>query len=55
MRSFFAHVGLPLTAFIPAAEMVLEADRLGRAPLDHDAASPAVAGIARLAAALGGG
>jgi CO dehydrogenase maturation factor len=54
MRSFFAHVGLPFTVFIPADEMILEADRLGRAPLDHDAASPAVAEIAGLADALSG-
>jgi CO dehydrogenase nickel-insertion accessory protein CooC1 len=54
MRSFFAHVGLPFTVFIPADEMILEADRLGRAPLDHDAASPAVEEIARLADALCG-
>jgi CO dehydrogenase maturation factor len=52
MRRFFAHVGLPFTVFIPADEMILEADRLGRAPLDHDAASPAVVEIARLAEAL---
>jgi hypothetical protein len=54
MRSFFAHVGLPFRVFIPADEMILEADRLGQAPLDHDAASPAVAEIARLADALSG-
>jgi CO dehydrogenase nickel-insertion accessory protein CooC1 len=54
MCSFFAHVGLPFTLFIPADEMILEADRLGRAPLDHDAASPAVKEIARLADALCG-
>src|SRR5919109_3766426 len=54
MRGFFARVGLPITVFIPADEMILEADRLGRAPLDHDAASPAVAEIARLAEALSG-
>jgi CO dehydrogenase maturation factor len=52
MRSFFAHVGLPCGAFIPADEMILEADRLGQAPLDHDAVSPAVVEIARLAEAL---
>jgi CO dehydrogenase maturation factor len=52
MRSFFTHVGLPLLAFIPADEMILEADQLGRAPLDHDGASPAVMEIARLADAL---
>jgi CO dehydrogenase maturation factor len=54
MRSFFAHVGLPFQIFIPADEMILEADRLGQAPLDHDAASPAVMAIARLADALSG-
>jgi len=54
MCSFFAHVGLPFTVFIPADEMILEADRLGRAPLDPDAASPAVEEIARLADALCG-
>jgi CO dehydrogenase maturation factor len=52
MRSFFTHVGLPFLVFIPADEMILDADRLGRAPLDHDAASPAVMEIARLADAL---
>jgi CO dehydrogenase maturation factor len=54
MRSFFAHVGLPFTVCIPADEMILEADCFGRAPLDHDAASPAVEEIARLADALSG-
>jgi CO dehydrogenase maturation factor len=52
MRRFFAHVGLPFLGVIPADEMILEADQLGRAPLDHDAASPAVLAIARLAEAL---
>jgi CO dehydrogenase maturation factor len=52
MRSFFAHAGLPLPVLIPADEMILEADRLGCAPLDHDATSPAVVAIARLAEAL---
>jgi CO dehydrogenase maturation factor len=52
MRSFFAHVGLPLPVLIPADEMILEADRLGRAPLDQDNTSPAVVAIARLADAL---
>jgi len=54
MCSFFAHVGLPFTGFIQADEMILEVDRLGRAPLDHDGASPAVEEIARLADALCG-
>jgi CO dehydrogenase maturation factor len=52
MCSFFAHVGLPCCVFIPADEMILEADRLGQAPLDHDAASPAAVEIAGLAEAL---
>lgn len=54
MCSFFAHVGLPFLAVIPADEMILAADRLGRAPLDHDAASPAIVAIAGLADALSG-
>lgn len=52
MRSFFTQAGLPLVGVIPADEMVLEADRVGRAPLDHDAASPAMVEITRLADAL---
>jgi CO dehydrogenase maturation factor len=54
MRSFFSRLGLPFLALIPADEMILEADRLGQAPLDHDPASPAVIEIARLADALCG-
>ena len=42
MRGYFARAGLPLIGVIPADEMVLEADRTGRSPLDHDATSPAV-------------
>lgn len=49
MRGFFARAGLPLVGVIPADEMVSEADRVGRAPLDHDPASPAMAEITRLA------
>ena len=55
MRRFFTHLGMPFLAFIPADEMILEADQLGRAPLDHDAASPAVVAITRLADALSEG
>jgi hypothetical protein len=54
MRSFFARIELPSLVCIPADEMILEADRLGCAPLAHDAASPAVLAIARLADALSG-
>lgn len=52
MRDFFAQARLPLVGMIPADEMVLEADRAGRSPLDHNAASPAVLEITRLADAL---
>ncbi len=52
MRGFFARAGLPLVGVVPADEVVLEADRAGRAPLDHAAASPAVVEITRLADTL---
>lgn len=52
MRSFFTRAGLPLAGVIPTDEMILDADRVGRAPLDHDATSPAVVEITRLANAL---
>jgi len=48
MRGFFARAGLPVLGVIPVDEMVLEADRLGKAPLDHDVASPAMVEITRL-------
>jgi CO dehydrogenase maturation factor len=49
MQAFFARIGLPLVGVVPADDRVLEADRRGRAPLDHDATSPAMAAIVRLA------
>jgi CO dehydrogenase maturation factor len=52
MRDFFARAGLPLVGLIPEDEMLLEADRAGRSPLDHDAHSPAVLEITRLTDAL---
>jgi CO dehydrogenase maturation factor len=52
MRSFLARAGLPVLAVIPADEAILEADRMGRAPLDCDASSPAVVAITKLADAL---
>jgi CO dehydrogenase maturation factor len=52
MRSFFARVGLPVVGLVPADERILEADRRGRAPLDHDAASPGIVAIGRLADTL---
>ena len=52
MRVFFGRVGLPLVGIVPADDRILEADRTGRAPLDHDATSPAMAAISRLADTL---
>lgn len=52
MRGFFARTGLPVLGIIPADEKILEADWLGRSPLDHDATAPAVVEITRLADAL---
>ncbi len=54
MRSFFARVGLPLLGVVANDEKIREADRLGQAPLDHDATSPAVAQIMKLADVLAG-
>jgi CO dehydrogenase maturation factor len=55
MQSFFGRLGLPLLGLIPADEQILEADRLGRSPMDHDIHSPAVQAIAQLAEALAEG
>jgi CO dehydrogenase maturation factor len=52
MRTFFARVGLPVLGVVPADDQILAADRAGRAPLDHDAGSPAMVAIARLAETL---
>jgi CO dehydrogenase maturation factor len=52
MRSFLARAGLPVLGVIAADEVILEADRMGRSPLDHDGASPAVVAITKLADAL---
>jgi CO dehydrogenase maturation factor len=52
MRQFFARAELPLVSVIPADEMILEAERLGRSPMEHAATSSAVAEIARLASIL---
>jgi CO dehydrogenase maturation factor len=49
MQAFFARVGLPLVGVVPADDRILEADQSGRAPLDHDARSPAMTAIGRLA------
>jgi CO dehydrogenase maturation factor len=47
-------VGESVLAAVPADEGVARAERLGIAPLDHAPASPAVAEIERLVAALAG-
>jgi CO dehydrogenase maturation factor len=52
MRQFFARAELPLVGVIPADELILEADRLGRSPMDHAATAPAVIEITRLAQVL---
>jgi CO dehydrogenase maturation factor len=52
MRSFFAKVGLPILGTIPADTQIMEADRLGRSPLDHDSTSPAVVAMTRIAEVL---
>lgn len=48
-------VGESVLAAVPADEGVARAERLGIAPIDHAPASPAVAEIERLVAALAGG
>jgi len=48
-------VGESVLAAVPADDGVARAERLGIAPLDHAPASPAVAEIERLVAALAGG
>jgi len=52
MQTFFSRVALPVIAIVPADERILEADRSGHAPLDHDPASPAMRAIGELADAL---
>jgi CO dehydrogenase maturation factor len=52
MRGFFARTGLPVLGIVPADENILEADRSGRFPIDHDATAPAVVEITRLADGL---
>src|SRR5437899_2620796 len=52
MRQFCARAALPLLSVIPADEMILEADRLGRSPMNQAATSPAVAEITKLADVL---
>ena len=46
---------VPVAARVPFDETLIRAERAGRAPIDHDPESPAVAAIRRLAADLTGG
>lgn len=52
VEQFCAQHGLDLVALIPFDETVLEAERLGRAPLDHAPDAPAVRAMEALAEAL---
>ncbi len=49
LRDFCAGRGMEIVAEIPFDEALQEAERLGRAPLDHDSDSPAVRELERLA------
>ena len=49
VREFADRHELELAAVIPYDERLLEAERAGRAPLDHAPDAPAVAALARLA------
>ncbi len=49
VREFAGGHGLEIAGVIPYDERLLEAERAGRAPLDHAPASPAVAAIGTLA------
>ena len=49
VREFAARHALELAGVIPYDERLLEAERAGRAPLDHAPDAPAVAALARLA------
>ena len=48
IREFCDRRGLALIGLVSYDDNVAEADRLGRSPIDHDAASPAVVEIASL-------
>ena len=52
VRSFAARHELELAGVVPYDERLVEAERLGVAPLDHAPDAPAVAAIATLADAL---
>lgn len=52
LRDFCAGRGMEIVAEIPFDDAFLEAERLGRAPLDHNPDSPAVRELDRLARVL---
>jgi len=55
VREFAAANGLDIAGFIPFDESMPDAERAGRAPLDHDPDTPAVAAIDELARSLAEG
>ncbi len=52
IREFCDRHELPILVSIPFDESMIDAEREGQAPIDHDPASPAVSEIRRLAGAL---
>ena len=52
VTNFCAGRGIELAGRIPFDPALLDADRAGRAPIDHDPGSPAVAEVRRVAAKL---
>lgn len=54
ISSFCARHGIPLLGTIPYDDTLIEAERAGRAPIDHDPDSPAVTAIRDLAEDLAG-
>jgi CO dehydrogenase maturation factor len=52
IREFAARRGIEMVGLVPYDESVLDADREGRALIDHALASPAVAAVSALADAL---
>jgi CO dehydrogenase maturation factor len=52
IREYCARHGFDMVAEVPFDERIVEADRLGRALIDHAPAAPAVAALERLADVL---
>jgi CO dehydrogenase maturation factor len=55
LRHFCQQRSLNLIAVLPEDDTVQQADRVGVAPLDHDAAAPVVKGLEEVARILGSG